>query len=23
MLAKHGITLPVNMQGLTEDQITD
>ena len=23
MLAKHGITLPVNMQGLNEDQITD
>ncbi|CAF1081676.1 unnamed protein product [Adineta ricciae] len=23
MLAKHGITLPVNMQGLTDDQITD
>jgi hypothetical protein len=23
MLAKHGITLPVNMQGLTEEQITD
>jgi hypothetical protein len=23
MLAKHGITLPVNMQGLTEDQIHD
>jgi len=23
MLAKHGITLPVNMQGLTDEQITD
>jgi len=23
MLAKHGVSLPVNMQGLTEDQITD
>jgi hypothetical protein len=23
MLAKHGITLPVNMQGLAEEQITD
>lgn len=23
MLAKYGITLPVNMQGLTEDQISD
>lgn len=23
MLAKHGVILPVNMQGLTEDQITD
>lgn len=23
MLAKHGVTLPVNMQGLTEEQITD
>ena len=23
MLAKHGVTLPVNMQGLTDEQITD
>jgi hypothetical protein len=23
MLAKYGITLPVNMQGLTDEQITD
>jgi hypothetical protein len=23
MLAKHGITLPINMQGLTDEQITD
>ena len=23
VLAKHGITLPVNMQGLTDEQITD
>ena len=23
MLAKHGVTLPVNMQGLTDEQIKD
>ena len=23
MLAKHGVSLPVNMQGLTEEQIND